>query len=173
MLKLEWLTKNNIKTIRDIAKKEFKSDMKMISNIDIYEEVLNGNKCNNIDLNYALIKESNKNVGIIGYYIPEQDPKALWLGWFTIKDKYRHKGFGVKALNLLIEQVKSLYPDLEVCRTYTDLDRKIAINFYKKFGFIQETETYKLVDDEKDTVILNFPLNENKQYKEWNQIPIW
>ena len=173
MLKLEWLNKDNIEIIKEISFNEFKTDMENVGDLNLYDDVLNGETFNNIDINYALIKDDTENIGVIGYYIPKDDPKAVWLGWFAIKEKLQHKNYGTEGLKLLIDYVKNKYPNLEVCRTYTGLEKESAVAFYKKFGFIQEKEAYKLVSDNENTVIFNYPLNSDGRYKEWNQIPLW
>ena len=51
-----------------------------------------------------------------------------------IKSKYRSKGFGL----LLFKKVESYFVDKKICKCFLEVNKNnnLAINFYKKIGFV-------------------------------------
>ena len=51
-----------------------------------------------------------------------------------IKSKYRNKGFGL----LLFKKVELYFKDKKICKCFLEVNKnnKLAINFYKKIGFV-------------------------------------
>ena len=166
-MSIQWLNKNNINEIKSIAFSEFNKDLKSHDSDHLYEKVLGGDKFGNIDLNYGLITSYNKPIGIIGYYLPEVDKNAAWLGWFAIKPEFRRKGYGEKAVIHLIGYLKKRYPFLEVLRAYTDITNIGALKFYKSMGFQQDGAPFK------NAVIIDYNLKKGNILNRWNKEPIW
>lgn len=77
---------------------------------------------------------NNVKVGEIKASVYE-DEKAIGLGSFEIQPEYQNKGIGTKALENLIEQLKSKY-DLIYC--FVDKDNERAIHIYNKLGKLKD-----------------------------------
>lgn len=78
------------------------------------------------------IKHDLINMGIIGMETYSCDPNNAWLAWTTIIPRFRHKGYGKIAFNLLfnrliLENKKYLYIDSVV--------NENTIKFYNTLGF--------------------------------------
>jgi diamine N-acetyltransferase len=58
----------------------------------------------------------------------------LYIWRFMIADKYQNQGYGSKAMELVIQHVKSKFNAQELI-TYTLPQNKGALEFYKKLGF--------------------------------------
>ena len=52
---------------------------------------------------YYLIYEDGACAGIIGLYCYPEDPDSAWLGWFGIREGFRRKRLGSRALKQLEE----------------------------------------------------------------------
>ena len=85
-------------------------------------------------------KRGNKVVGIlvnkkiIGIYVLQTIIDEAQINYFSVKQKFRRKGYGTKLMNYLINEcrklnIKKLF--LEVSET-----NSIAENFYSKFNFL-------------------------------------
>lgn len=71
------------------------------------------------------------------------DINAIGLGDYEIYPKYQNKGYGTKALENLIEQLKSKY-DLIYC--FVDKDNDRAIHIYSKLGKLKDVgDQYQFV----------------------------
>ena len=84
-----------------------------------------------IELNYYVLVENEKVIGLTGLYA--YDDNSYWLGWFCVDEKYRNKGYGKKLLDFSIykaQKRKFLY-------LYTENfdEFKKAINLYERYGF--------------------------------------
>ena len=103
---------------------------------------------------YYLIYDNNICVGITGIYAYEKDNINAWLGFFGIKEEFRNKGYGKFALELTEEYAKDM--GYKIMRLFTDrLDNDLAINFYKKYGYVFEKydSDEEFLKDEFDVVI--------------------
>lgn len=173
MITLEWLNKNNVQEMTEIALDEFKDDMETVGDDRLYYDVLEGKTIENkTDLNYALIKNGDESVGVTGYYMDKTDPDAAWLGWFVIKPEYRHLHYGKESIDCLIKYLKEKHPELKYLRTYTDDRNNGAISFYLNYGFIKEQATIDIDGEDCRTVILDYSLK-GDPIVEWDNIPIW
>ena len=85
-------------------------------------------------------KRGNKVVGIlvnkkiIGIYVLQTIIDEAQINYFSVKQKYRRKGYGTKLMNYLINECRKLNIKkllLEVSET-----NLIAENFYCKFNFL-------------------------------------
>lgn len=69
------------------------------------------------------------------------ETKKLWS--FYIYEPYRHKGFGLQAIQKTIEFIKQTYKDVNVW-LYVFKDNIPAVKIYKKVGFeVQEDKDEK------------------------------
>jgi len=86
---------------------------------------------------FFLLMDKDTCVGITGIYSYKNDRDNAWLGFFGVKQLYRNKGYGKKALKITEEYAVSL--GFKFMRLFTDrLDNDLAINFYKKYGYTFE-----------------------------------
>lgn len=94
------------------------------------------NTHNQKELIYYIVYVGNIAVGITGIYSYYEYPTEGWLGWFGILEKYRHNGYGGKALDKTISLVKEKgYLNF---RLYTGEEFKSAHKLYSSRGMISE-----------------------------------
>jgi len=121
----------------------------MMKIVEIEQEAFEGN--GNVDLwivkaliRYGLvfvIKESDRIVCIVEY-MQVFNKKSLFLYGISTLKEYRHKGYANYILNETEKILKDLsYEEIELT---VAPENDIAINFYKKHGYIEE----KLLEDE-------------------------
>ncbi|MDT2683089.1 GNAT family N-acetyltransferase [Enterococcus gallinarum] len=67
------------------------------------------------------------------------DEDRYWLWQFTIDKSYQNKGYGTKALEIIVEQFRSKSVPVITLSTKSDNDN--ALRLYKKFGFTLTGET--------------------------------
>ena len=70
--------------------------------------------------------------------IPNEEDR-YWLWQFTIDKSYQNKGYGTKALEIIVEQFRSKSVPVITLSTKSDNDN--ALRLYKKFGFTLNGET--------------------------------
>ena len=79
---------------------------------------------------YYLIYEDGACAGIIGLYCYPEDPDSAWLGWFGIREGFRRKRLGSRALKQFEEMAAAR--GYRFARLYTDaVNNDAAIAFYK------------------------------------------
>ncbi|MBQ6782932.1 MAG: GNAT family N-acetyltransferase [Acholeplasmatales bacterium] len=92
---------------------------------------------------YFLIYDDNTCIGTTGLYYYKNDFDNAWLGFFGFLEEYRNKGYGTVALKLTEDYMHNI--GFKFVRLFTDrLGNDIAINFYKKNGYIFENYDCKL-----------------------------
>ena len=126
---LERITENNIRRALRIQEELFPGESARTN----YEESLDDAS----GYAYYLILENGTCAGIIGLYVCPEDPDSAWLGWFGIREAFRRKGLGSKALALFEEMAAAR--GFRFARLYTDAgnnDRAIA--FYRANGYVCE-----------------------------------
>ena len=79
------------------------------------------------------------NETIIGFamygFFPHELPSGrLWLDRILIDKKYQKKGYGKKAVSLLIKRLKEEYPPQKIYLSVVE-QNKVAIKLYYSFGF--------------------------------------
>jgi RimJ/RimL family protein N-acetyltransferase len=81
-----------------------------------------------------LIRTRYEIVGVSGLYRrPESPAHLFWLGWFAIRPKFRHKGFGSAAFHATTDYARTMAcTELWV---YTGASDKAARHFYTELGF--------------------------------------
>lgn len=80
--------------------------------------------------------------------------KALYLGRFGVNPDYQSQGYGAKTISEAVKIAKSLdakYLRLQVVDTNVP-----AINFYKKFGFVQVNGEFKEYIYETNTTFIEY-----------------
>lgn len=86
-------------------------------------------------------------VGYITFDINEAD-NSVYIHFFKIYEKYQGFGLGTFMLEEMISffkknSFKSIY--LEVDNCFSNIDRYLLVNFYKKFGFLEVFENFKIL----------------------------
>ena len=89
---------------------------------------------------YLLDDSTNKFIGEVAYYYDKQ--RNIYIASIIIHAKYRHKGYGAKALNMLCNTAKNndittLYDDISI--------NNPAIKLFLKNGFIIAYETNEII----------------------------
>lgn len=86
---------------------------------------------------YYLIYEDGACAGIIGLYCYPEDPDSAWLGWFGIREGFRRKRLGSRALKQFEEMAAAR--GYRFARLYTDaVNNDAAIAFYKSNDYTCE-----------------------------------
>lgn len=115
---------------------------------------------------FFLIFDKEICVGITGIYSYKNDKDNAWLGFFGIKEAYRDKGYGKKALKLTEEYAKSL--GYKFMRLFTDKENEGAIKFYENHDY--SFEDYDCIQEElKDE--FNVVIGSKSLCKE--EVPLW
>ena len=94
---------------------------------------------------YLLDDSTNKFIGEVAYYYDNQ--RKINIASIIIHAKYRHKGYGTKALNLLCNAAKNngittLYDDISI--------NNLAIKLFLNNGFSIDYETDELIMVKKE-----------------------
>ena len=116
---------------------------------------------------FFLVFDKEKCIGVTGIYSYKNDSDNAWVGFFGIKEQYRHKGFGSKVLKLTEKYAKSL--GYKYMRLFTDKeDNDISINFYKKNGYTFEdyNNEEEALKDEFNVIIGSKSLTDE-------EVPLW
>jgi len=83
-------------------------------------------------------------VGFIMYGIEPRDNNEYWIDRLMIDEKFQNKGYGKKALEIIIEKIKQDKTHNKI-KISTNPENSNAIKMYKKLGF---NETGELNFDE-------------------------
>ena len=65
--------------------------------------------------------------------------KQVWIDRFLIDHHYQHMGYGKKSVKLIIDQLHTEFPDMDI-RLSVYEDNEVAISLYESFGFIFNDE---------------------------------
>ena len=150
---LERITESNIDYAVLIQQELFPGESARVN----YEESLEEDS----GYEYCLIYEEEACAGIIGLYSYSEDPDSAWLGWFGIREPFRRRHLGSKALKLFEKMAGSR--GYWFARLYTDaVDNDAAIAFYKANGYT--CEPYRNAEDpaclQYQTLIFSKPLGD-------------
>ncbi len=126
---LERITENNLNYALQIQKELFPKESARAN----YEESFEKTSA----YEYYLLYENEACIGIIGIYTYPEDSDSAWLGWFGIRESFRRKKLGSRALKKYEEMAIS--KGFRFARLYTDAENNdAAISFYKANGYICE-----------------------------------
>ena len=160
MLELKLITKDNLEyaiRVQNEIFPEYNGKNNYISSIG-----------NSKQSQFFLLMNKDTCVGITGIYSYKNDRDNAWLGFFGIKQLYRNKGFGKKALRITEEYASSL--GFKFMRLFTDKENNdLAINFYKNLGYTFEDydNNDEALKDEFNVVIGSKSLCE-EEVDPWN-----
>lgn len=133
---LERITARNIDDAVRIQAELFPRESARIN----YQESIDGTT----DYEYFLICEGQDCVGITGLYHLVGDRDNAWLGWFGIREGWRRRHYGSKAMRLFEAMARAR--GYRFARLYTDaVDNDAAIAFYRSNGYVGEA--YSNADD--------------------------
>ncbi len=89
------------------------------------------------DPQYWVVMEADKILGIIGLYTDTQDePEAVWLGWFCVSPEARGKGIGSELLEFAINEARCRGKKFLRLYTSTSPLERAAHRLYEAKGFI-------------------------------------
>ena len=126
---LERITENNISYALSIQQELFPGESARVN----YEESLIAASY----YEYFLIYEGNDCAGVIGLYCYPENPDSAWLGWFGIREAFRRRHLGSKALKQFEDMAIS--KGYRFARLYTDaMHNDTAIAFYQANGYLCE-----------------------------------
>ena len=82
-----------------------------------------------IPIGFVMLADNSLKYKIIKHF-----KHYLYVWRFMIADKYQNQGYGKKAMDLVVQHVKSKF-NAEELIIYTLPQNKDALEFYRKFGF--------------------------------------
>ena len=116
---------------------------------------------------YYLIKRLGKYIGIVGLYSYDDYPDDAWLGWFGFLEKYRHHGYGKKALAFFENLARER--GFKYARLYTDtFNNDEAKEFYKHQGYFEE----RYLND-NDRASFKYPISIFSKSLSSEKCPLW
>lgn len=129
-----------------------------------------------VKANYYLIFFNNCPCATIGWYDFDNTEKEAFIGWFGVLPEYQRKGIGEKAVQFIIDEVKSL--NYSYLRVYTDrvvnyastvlydklFDLKEDYLYPDKIGLTKNFVVYTKFLKDKHEQWNNRPLNEDENY---------
>ena len=68
-----------------------------------------------------------------GYMKSEKDPR-VWFDRLLIDSRYQKRGYGKKAVRLLLQKIRKEYPDQDIYISAYE-DNRVALRLYESFGF--------------------------------------
>lgn len=125
-----------------------KIQFEIFPNSSAYAKYLNEIKDNdNLPINF-LVYYKGEPIGVVGLYDIPKYKDTIWLSWFGVIEKYRHKGFGSQILKDAIIIAKKY--DKKFLRLFTyEVWNEESQEFYKKHMQIEEYYTNS-EDDQYD-----------------------
>ena len=149
---LERITEDNLDCALQIQKGLFPRESARTNYEESFEETS--------AYEYYLLCENGACIGITGIYTYPEDSDSAWLGWFGIRESFRRKKLGSRALKKFEEMAVSR--GFRFARLYTDAENNdTAMAFYKANGY--SCEPYHNIHDpacmKYKTVIFSKPLS--------------
>jgi len=105
---------------------------------------------------FVLIDPKEKRiVGVSGYFVENSEARGIyWLGWTYTSPFFRRKGYGAMLLHLVIRSVKRFGARKLYLSTSDSAAYGPAIDFYKRFGFVEEGRLKNYFQDGEAKIIL-------------------
>ena len=89
------------------------------------------------------MERDGKAIGFIYAEVKIREPKPiLWIYILIIEPDFQKKGFGTRAVNKLLNSVKSQYGSLICIAAVSDKNRK-GLSFWQKAGFMRSSDMEK------------------------------
>ena len=88
---------------------------------------------------------------LVGFILYGLYPNDYWIVRLMIDKKYQKKGYGTKAMEIIIKKIKE---DKEHHKMYIDVhpENSVAMNLYKKFGF----ESTGKIENGEEILVLKY-----------------
>ena len=135
LITLRRITRRNYREIINLKVKPHQIYLiasNVVSMADAYfhkEAWMRGIYCGETPVGFVMLADNSLKFKFIKHFKP-----YLYIWRFMIADKYQNQGFGRKAMELIIQHVKSKF-NAEELITYTLPQNKDALEFYRKLGF--------------------------------------
>lgn len=159
MLDLKLITSDNLEYSINVSNEifpEYNAEKNYICSIE-----------NNSQSQFFLVFDKEICVGITGIYSYKNDRDNAWLGFFGIKEAYRDKGYGKKALRLTEKYAKSL--GYKFIRLFTDKENNDkAIKFYELNGY-----TFEDYNCDKEALKDSFNVVIGSKSLGDEEVPLW
>ena len=144
-IQLKPLNESNIKIAAKFQYEIFKNS-NSVGYCDYLDEINNNNIVGSDWSQNYLIHYKGKPVGVIGLLKYDKYPEDIWLNWFGVMPKYRHKVIGTASLIEIIKLARN--HNVKNFRLFTyEMWYKVAQNLYRKT--MQLEEDYLNAKDEK------------------------
>lgn len=130
MIIFKEINNENISEVLNLKVNDLQKDY-----IESMEKSLDDAKNNAYDIKWTPvgIYYDNLLIGFAMYGLNSEN--YLWIDRFLIDYRYQNKGYGKKALNLLIKYLKEYYSSSKYICLSVNEKNEVAINLYKEFGF--------------------------------------
>lgn len=125
---------------------------------------------NEVKANYYLIEFNGDPCATIGWYDFDGQNRNAFVGWFAVLPEYQNKKIGTRALNYIVDEVKSL--GYQYLRVYTDkVVNYISTKLYDKIFDIKENYTYPDEIGKTNNFVVYTKFLTDKQER-WNNKPL-
>ena len=144
MIKLRNISKNIVWKVVELSPGK-KGEKYVAKNSHTLIEAIFDKKIDNV----KAISIDDKIIGLA--YFPVYN-KTVWISRFMIDQRYQGKGYGKQAFNKLLKYIKTKYKPSKI---YISSSNPIAIELYKKFGFIKKNnkQTKNFYNKYKETLL--------------------
>lgn len=125
---------------------------------------------NEVKANYYLLEMDGNPCATIGWYDFDERNENAFVGWFAVLPDYQNKKIGTRALEYIINEVKSL--GYQYLRVYTDkVVNYVSTKLYDKMFDIKEEYTYPDKIGKTGNFIVYTKFLTDKQ-ESWNNTPL-
>ena len=118
--------------------------------IDEYVELSKEHPDADLGRIFIITAPSNKTVGLTGYFPSKEDFSEFTLRWHGMLPEYCGLGYSKKIINILTSIIKDKYPNAKKLIEIMPSDKPILKSYFKKLGFIQDGEEFKIDWSTKD-----------------------
>lgn len=89
----------------------------------------------NSDWQPVCIYDVNTMIGFSMYgYMRHEEQSRVWFDRLIIDAHYQNKGYGRKAVDIILSQIQQEFPDKDIYLSVYE-DNSVAISLYQSFGF--------------------------------------